>query len=112
MALEVSWQRLCRVLHTKNGRRPIRRIHTILMQMANGQVHQLDGRSLPDIVPIYPGIPYRGVHTAEVLLSPKEAKAAHYQANQRGWLKRWEAFLIMLGVLFFGLIVALTRALK
>jgi hypothetical protein len=109
MALEANGQRFCKVVHTENGRTWTRRVHTIMVQTDNGQLHYLDGRSLPDSISLYSGLPYRGAHMAEVLLSPKEAKATPFLADQRGWLNKRDAFFIVLGMFVFRLIVTLAE---
>ena len=81
----------------------------MMVQAADGRLHYLDGRNLPDSVGLFSGIPYRGAHMAEVLLSPKEAKGTPFLANQSGWLNKRDAFFIVLGMFFFRLIMALAE---
>ena len=109
MALEANGQRFCKVVHTENGRTSTRRIHSMMVQAADGRLHYLDDRKLPDSMTFFTGIPYRGAHAAEVLLSPKEAKGTPFLANQTGWLNKRDAFFIVLGMVFFRLIVALAE---
>ena len=108
MALEAGGQRFCKVVHTENGRTWTRRIHTIMVQTANGRVHFLDGTSMPDSISLYSGVPLRGAHMAEVLLSPKEAKGAPLLPEQRGWLGKRDALFLVLGMVFFRLILSLS----
>ena len=110
MALEVNGQRLCKVVHTENGRTVTRRIHSMMVQAADGRLHYLDGRNLPDSLGLYSGVPYRGAHAAEVLLSPKEAKAIPLRSDQSGWLNKRDAFFVVLGMFCFRLIAALAEA--
>ena len=76
MAMEAAGRRFCKVVHTENGRTWTRRIHTMTVQAADGRLHHLDGRDLPDSISLYSGVSYRGAHLAEVLLNPKDAKAS------------------------------------
>ena len=80
-----------------------------MVQTDQGRLHYLAGRTLPDSISLYSGIPYRGAHMAEVLLSPKEAKATPFLADQRGWLNKRDAFFIVLGMFVFRLIVTLAE---
>jgi hypothetical protein len=107
MALEANGQRFCKVVHTENGRTWTRRIHTIMVQTANGRVHFLNGPNLPDSISLYSGVPLRGAHLAEVLLSPKEANGVPLLPEQRGWLGKRDAFFLVLGMVFFRLILSL-----
>ena len=109
MALEANGQRFCKVVHTENGRTWTRRIHTIMVQTDNGRLHSLSGRNLPDSISLYSGVPYRGAHMAEVLLSPKDAKGTPFLADQSGWLNKRDAFFVVLGMFFFRLIVVLAE---
>ena len=79
------------------------------VQVANGRLHYLQRKSLPDSISLYCGVPYRGVHLAEVLLSPKEAKGTPFLADHRGWLNKRDAFNIVLGMFFFQLISLLAE---
>lgn len=109
MALEASGQRFCKVVHTENGRTWTRRIHTIMVQTANGHLHHLQGVNLPDSISLYSGVPYRGAHLAEVLLSPKEAKGTPLLPVESGWLTKRDAFFVVLGMFFFRLIALLAE---
>jgi hypothetical protein len=104
MALEADNQRFCKVVHTENGRTWTRRIHTMMVQTANGQLHHLQGRNLPDSISLYSGVPYSGAHLAEVLLSPKDAKGTPLLPTETGWLTKRDAFFVVLGFFFFRLI--------
>jgi hypothetical protein len=83
----------------------------MMVQAAGGRLHYLDGRNLPNFVPLHTRVPCRGAHVAEVLLSPKDARATLFLANQRGWRNKWNALFFLFGVLLVGLIVALAQAL-
>ena len=109
MALKANGQRFCKVVHTENGRTWTRRIHSIMVQAANGQLHYLEGANLPDSMSLYSGVPFSGAHMAEVLLSPKEAKGTPFLPVAKGWLTKRDAFFVMLGMFSFGLIITLTE---
>lgn len=110
MALEANGQRFCKVVHTENGRTSTRRIHSMMVQAADGRLHYLDDRKLPDSMTFFTGIPYRGAHAADVLLSPKDARGIPFLANQTGWLNKRDAVFIVLGMFIFRLIAALAEA--
>ena len=103
MALEAAGRRFCKVVHSENGRTWTRRIHTMTVQAADGRLHHLDGRKLPDSISLYSGVPYRGAHLAEVLLNPKDAKALPILPTT-GWIFRRDTFFLVLGFFFFSLV--------
>lgn len=109
MALEAKGQRFCKVVHTENGRTWTRRIHTMMVQSPDGRLHHLQGRFLPDSISLYSGVPYSGAHLAEVLLNPKDAKAAPLLPAPVGWLSSRDAFFIVLGIFFYKVIGSLAE---
>ena len=109
MALEAGGQRFCKVTHTENGRSVTRRIHTMMVQAADGRVHQLDGDGLPDAIVLHSGVAYRGGHLAEVLLNPKVAKASPILPTN-GWISKRDAFFLVLGFFLFHVIASLGEA--
>jgi hypothetical protein len=109
MALEAGGQRFCKVTHTENGRSVTRRIHTMMVQAADGRVHQLDGSSLPDSISLFSGVTYRGGHLAEVLLNPKLAKASPILPTY-GWVSKRDTFFLVLGFFMAHLIQTLGEA--
>ena len=110
MALEARGQRFCKVIHTENGRTWTRRIHTMMVQSADGRVHYIQDRDLPDSISLFCGVPYSGAHLAEVLLSPKDAKATPLLPASSGWLSKRDAFFVVLGVFSYKLIGLLAEA--
>jgi len=109
MALDVKGRQFCKVMHTENGRSMTRRIHTMVVQAADGRVHHLSGKSLPDSISVYSGVPYSGAHVAEVLLSPKSARAVPLLAEPIGWIGKRDAFFLFLGMFSFWLIARLAE---
>ena len=109
MALEAGGQRFCKVTHTENGRSVTRRIHTMMVQAADGRVHQLEGTDLPDSISLFSGVTYRGRHLAEVLLNPKVAKASPILPTS-GWISKRDAFFLVLGFFLFHVIASLGEA--
>ena len=101
MALNAGDRRFCKVIHSENGRTSIRRLHTMKVQAADGRLHDLEGRDLPDSISLYSGVSYRGAHLAEVLLNPKEAKASPILPTT-GWMSKRDAFFLVLGFFFFS----------
>ena len=62
------------------------------------------GEVSSDSISLCCGVPYRGAHLAEVLLSPKEAKATPLLPTEPGWLTKRDAYFVVLGFFFFRLI--------
>jgi len=73
------------------------------VQAADGRLHHLDGRNLPDSISLYSGVSYRGAHLAEVLLNPKDAKASPILPTT-GWISKRDSFFLVLGFFFFSAI--------
>ena len=109
MALAANGKRFCKVVHTENGRTTTRRIHTIMVQSADGRLHHLDGKRLPDSISLYSGVPHSGAHLAEVLLSPKDAKGTPLP-TMRGWISKRDACFMGLGIFCVRLIALLAEA--
>ena len=109
MALEANGQRFCKVKHTENGRSTTRRIHTMMIQAADGRLHHLSGVNLPDEISLYTGAPYHGAHMAEVLLSPKVAQGIPLLSNGARWIGKRDAFFLMFGMFSFWLIATLAE---
>ena len=109
MALDAKGRRFCKVVHTENGRTLTRRIHTMMVQATDGRVHYLEGGDLPDSISLYSGVSHSGAHLAEVLLSPKNAKAVPLLPAPSGWLSKRDAFFVVLGFFFFKLISLLAQ---
>lgn len=103
MALEASGRRFCKVVHNENGRTVTRRIHAMTVQAVDGRTHQLEDRDLPDSLILHTGVLYRGAHLAEVLLSPKNAKASPILPTT-GWISKRDAFFLVLGFFIFNVI--------
>jgi hypothetical protein len=109
MALEAGGQQFCKVIHTENQRTWTRRIHTMTVQAADGRLHHLEGRDLPDSISLYSGVSYRGAHLAEVLLNPKDAKASPILPAATGWISKRDAFFVVIGFFFFSVISFLAQ---
>lgn len=109
MAQEANGQKFCKVVHTENGRTWTRRIHTIMVQAADGRLHHLAGVNLPDSISLYSGVPYSGAHMSEVLLSPKRAQGVPLLPNSSGWLSQRDAFFLVFGMFSFWLIATLAE---
>ncbi len=81
----------------------------MMVQAADGKLHHLHGKHLPDSISLYSGVPYSGAHLAEVLLSPKDAKGIPLLPNEPGWLTKRDAFFLVFGYFFFRLIAFLAE---
>ena len=80
----------------------------MMVQAADGRIHHLEGKDLPDSISLYSGVSYRGAHLAEVLLNPKDAKASPILPTA-GWISKRDAFFLLLGMFVFGLIFFLSE---
>ncbi len=109
MALEAGGRRFCKVAHIENGRWVMRRIHTMMVQSADGRLHKVEGKNLPDSISLYSGVPYEGAHLAEVLLNPKKVKASLVLATS-GWISRRDIFYLVLGMFLWQVIALLAEA--
>ena len=79
----------------------------MMIQAADGRLHQLSGGSLPDSVGLYSGVPLTGAHVADVLLNPRKAAGVPLFPSTPGWLTKRDAFYIVLGMIAFRLIMLL-----
>ena len=103
MALEAGGQRISEVLHPVIEPTSTRRIHTMMVQAADGRLHHLERDDLPDSISLHSGVSYRGAHLAEVLLNPKDAKASPILPTT-GWISKRDAFFLVLGFFIFNVI--------
>ena len=109
MALDVTGQKsYCKITHTENGRSWTRRVHTMMIQAANGKLYHLTGKDLPDSISFYSGVPYTGAHVAEVLLNPRCAFGIPLVATST--LRMRDVCFMGLGMFFLGLIMTLAEA--
>lgn len=109
MALEASGRRFCKAVHIESGRTVTRRIHTMMVQAADGRLHKVDGKNLPDSISLYSGVPYEGGHLAEVLLNPKKVKASLVLSTS-GWISKRDVFYLVLGMFSWHVISRLAEA--
>ena len=75
----------------------------MMVQAADGRLHKIEGRNLPDSMSFHSGVPYRGAHLAEVLLNPKNASASPILPTT-GWISKRDAFFVAMGFFIFSLI--------
>lgn len=97
MAIETKEKQFCKVTHIENGRQTTRRIHTMMVQPADGQVQYISGDRLPDSISLYTGTPYTGEHLAEVLLRPESAKGVPLEATPPSRSFTREVLLVVFG---------------
>ena len=81
----------------------------MMVQAADGRLHQLSGVNLPDEISLHTGAPYHGAHAAEVLLSPKVAKGVPLLSNGSRWIGRRDGFFLVCGMFAFWLIATLAE---
>lgn len=109
MALEAGGKRFCKVIHSENGRSTTRRIHSMTIQAADGRLHFIDDKDLPDEIKLHSGVAYRGAHLAEVFLNPKHAQASPSLPSGSGLVSKRDVFFMVLGMFVFGLIFFLSE---
>lgn len=80
----------------------------MMVQAADGRLHQLSGNALPDSIGLYSGTSLTGAHVADVLLNPRKATGVPLIPSSPGWLTKRDAFFIVLGMMAFRLIVLLS----
>jgi len=73
------------------------------IQAADGRLHHLEGRDLPDSITLHSGVSYRGAHLAEVLLNPKDAKASLVPPAE-SWISKRDALFLVLGYFIFNVV--------
>ena len=110
MALKTADQKFCKVIHNENGKSLTRRVHTMVVQDAEGRVHWLSGDKLPESITLHTGHAYRGAHLAEVLLNPKKAKAIPLSAAPTWSPSPQNVLYLVAGMVFYGVIRALIEA--
>lgn len=102
MALEHDGENFTRWTHVENGQVLNRRLHRIEIQANDGRLHVLEGDKLPDFLQTCTGHGYKGLHTAQVLLSPGKV---HASVSERIvlWPSGRDFLHVVLGfVLFIG----------
>ncbi len=110
MALTANGKRFCKVVHTENGRTMTRRIHTMMVQAADGRLHHLNGADLPDSISLYTGDSYCGAHAAEVLLSPRNVISFPLVLPKPTIrLGKRDAFFLLFGMFSFWLVASLAE---
>ena len=110
MALTTKDQKFCKVIHNENGKSTTRRVHFMMVQDSQGRVHWLDGDKLPESMTLHTGVPYSGAHLAEVLLSPRKAKAIPLSTAPTWRPSLQNGIYLVMGMVFFGVIRALIEA--
>jgi len=104
MSLKAGKEEFCKVVHTENGRTTIRRIHTMIVQAADGRLHHIRGEKLPDSISLYTGKSQTGEHLAEVLLRPESAKGVPLETTIPSRSFARDVLLVVLGFFFCKLI--------
>lgn len=110
MALDANGQICCKVVHTESGRVFVRRINTIVVQLADGRVYYLRGRDLPDSISLYTGHPYQGEPLARVLMEPERVKGTPLLADRRNWISLRDVFFWVLGMYSISLVSSIATA--
>jgi hypothetical protein len=110
MAILSDNERIGKVFYDENGRALVRRIHTVIVQSADGRLHYLTADELPDLNEIVSGRLDRGAHSAEVRLNPQGAKSSPLPSNATAWLSKRDAFIMMFGMFAHWLIHTLAEA--
>ena len=82
----------------------------MMLQAADGRVHQLMGDALPESMTLFTGAPYTGAHLAEVLLNPSGVRAIPLGAPPKGWIAKRDIWVGLVAIFFFLLITGLVES--
>jgi hypothetical protein len=99
MALEHDGEYFTKLTHVENGNAIVRRIHRIEVQAADGRLHVIKGRYLPDFIQTNTGRGFKGVHLAQILLSPRSVKPDYVPPTCRPWPIGRDVLHIVIGIL-------------
>ena len=112
MALEHEGEYFTRWTHVENGNVMNRRLHRMEVQAADGRLHVITGRYLPDFIQTNTGTGFKGVHLAQILLSPKKVTPVYVPPTCRPWLTGRDVLHMVIGVFvavmigFFNSVIA------
>ena len=79
----------------------------MVVQAADGKLHYLAGKQLPEYICLHTGDLYSGAHLAEVLLRPGIASLLALPIGQHRWPAMRDAFHIALGMFIMLLLTSL-----
>lgn len=81
----------CKWMHVENGQPLVRRIHHMKVQAHDGSLHDVRGDRLPDSVVTFAGRDHKGVHLAQILLSPNPGMLARptYEPPMANFWPNW-----------------------
>lgn len=98
MALEHDGEYYTNWTHAENGKVMNRRLHRIEVQAADGRLHVIGGRYLPDFIQTNTGTGHKGVHLAQILLSPKKVRPEYVPPTCRPWPIGRDVLHIAIGI--------------
>ena len=112
MALISNSERYCTMTHHENGKRATtRRIFVIMVQAADGRVHQLEGERLPDSITIYTSNPnHRG--SADILLgSPPSPSVRAFVTSFLNGARARDLSFMLLGMFVITVLITVADVL-
>ena len=103
MALRHEEERFTKWTHVENGQVLNRRLHRIQVQARDGRMYILTGDKLPDFIQTCSGLGFKGVHTAQILMSPETIphKPAYQLPVTEAWPVSRDVVHMALGVIGF-----------
>ena len=110
MALEAKNKRYCMVTFHENGKQWRRRIQVLMVQAANGKLHYIRGKSLPDSITLLVGTAYTAAPKAEVFLRPRCALGIPLDIEPFLFFNRRDAFFLGFGMFLWIVLRALAEA--
>lgn len=81
----------------------------MVVQAADGKLHYLTGKQLPEYICLHTGDLYSGAHLAEVLLRPGIASLMSLPIGQQRWPSIRDVFHIALGMFIMLLLRTLVE---
>lgn len=98
MALKADGRHYCKVAWIEQGRVTVRRVHCMIVQVADGRIFELSKDKLPDAFVLTTGEPYKGEHMAQVLLNPRKLlECPSFWELLRGWPSGRDMLHVLLG---------------
>jgi len=106
MALKHKETKYTKWTHVENGKVLVRRIHRLEVQARNGCLYTLLGDKLPDFIQTSTGEGYKGVHLAQILLSPEsiQQRTPYTAPVAKPWPSLRDLFSVAIGFVGFILL--------
>ena len=109
MALDAKGQKYCKVVHMENGRTTTRRMQTMMVQAADGKLHDISGDRLPDAMRST-GPTLHGCAHGRSVCQPAKCYGIPLFAEPFWLFQKRDAFFLGLGMFILVLIHALAES--